>query len=214
MKTHKPVEGQSTGGGHLSAEQLRRMEENRRKAREKLAAKRLQPSPSSSHSTYKRVSVPPRGDLGPPPAKRPAIMTNPQHSSAQHKHMLPTTGYHGNHLRQFPQTSRSSSHEMPITSNSHCPVSKPRTFPPAVPSSATDFYTNPKSTVRTSTVSQKTQVPKFAPLQAKIKANMVLISRARFKVVVPYDSTVIELFKKMPTKSYGKCYQENTVSVE
>lgn len=224
MKTHKPIEGQSTGSGHLSVEQMRRMEENRRKAREKLAAKRLQHPPSSNHSASQGGSVAPRGDLGPPPAKRPA-MTNPQYHFAHHKQMLRTTGYHGNQLstsqntqpQQIQQSSQSSTHQTPITSTHICSVSEPRTFPPAVPplvprsrsqaaTSTSMFYTNPSSTVRPSAVSQTPQLVKFAQLQAKIKANMVLISRARFKVAVPYDSTVIELFKKMATKSYGMCY--------
>ena len=46
--------------------------------------------------------------------------------------------------------------------------------------------------------------PKFAALQKRICANLTLVSRTRFKAVVPYDSSLIEVFKKMPSRSYGR----------
>ena len=45
---------------------------------------------------------------------------------------------------------------------------------------------------------------KFTAIQQRIKANLVLVSRSRFKVLVPYNTCVIEIFKKMPSKCYGK----------
>ncbi len=41
-------------------------------------------------------------------------------------------------------------------------------------------------------------------LQKKIKANFVMISRRDFKVMLPFDAQVIEIFKKIKTRSYGK----------
>lgn len=48
------------------------------------------------------------------------------------------------------------------------------------------------------------QVLKFKDL---ITANFVILSRSRFKVQMPYDAEVIEMFKRMKTKSYGKIWQ-------
>ena len=45
---------------------------------------------------------------------------------------------------------------------------------------------------------------KFTAIQQRIKASLVLVSRSRFKVLVPYNTCVIEIFKKMPSKCYGK----------
>lgn len=45
---------------------------------------------------------------------------------------------------------------------------------------------------------------KFTAIQQRIKANLVLVSRSRFKVLVPYNTCVIEIFKKMPSKCYGE----------
>lgn len=41
-------------------------------------------------------------------------------------------------------------------------------------------------------------------LKSVIKANFVILSRSRFKVQMSYDAAVIEIFKKMKTRSYGK----------
>ena len=45
---------------------------------------------------------------------------------------------------------------------------------------------------------------KFTAIQQRIKASLILVSRSRFKVLVPYNTCVIEIFKKMPSKCYGK----------
>jgi hypothetical protein len=47
-------------------------------------------------------------------------------------------------------------------------------------------------------------VEKFTAIQQRIKASLVLVSRSRFKVLVPYNACIIEIFKKMPSKCYGK----------
>ena len=40
-------------------------------------------------------------------------------------------------------------------------------------------------------------------LKKRIKANFVMLSKKQFKVMVPYDASVIEIFKKMNSRSYG-----------
>ena len=52
-------------------------------------------------------------------------------------------------------------------------------------------------------------VQKYTEIQQKIKANFILVSRSRFKVLVPYNNNVIEIFKKMTSKSYGNILIRN-----
>ncbi len=40
-------------------------------------------------------------------------------------------------------------------------------------------------------------------LKPRIKANFVMTSKEEFKVLVPYDAGVLEIFKRMDTRSYG-----------
>ena len=67
------MDRQQSGSGHPSAEQLQRMEENRRKAQAKLAAKRAHPQASLDHGG-RSLSI----QEQPPPAKRPAYITAPK----------------------------------------------------------------------------------------------------------------------------------------
>ena len=69
----RQMDRQWRDSGHPSAEQLQRMEENRRKARAKLAAKRAHPQASLDHGG-RSLSI----QEQPPPAKRPAYITAPQ----------------------------------------------------------------------------------------------------------------------------------------
>lgn len=47
----------------------------------------------------------------------------------------------------------------------------------------------------------------YIPLKAKIKACFVLVSKEKFEVRVPYDTGVINVFKKINTRNYGKLNQ-------
>ena len=38
----------------------------------------------------------------------------------------------------------------------------------------------------------------------KIKLDFTLVSKTRFEVVCPYQATIIEVFKQIPSRSYGK----------
>ena len=76
----------------LSSEQIRRMEENRRQAQQRLSNKRAAAESTSKASSQTRtvaqtaqfVSAPRRAQYGPPPAKRPVL--NPGPSSHQYQH--------------------------------------------------------------------------------------------------------------------------------
>ena len=83
------MEGRQAGSGGLSSQQIQRMEENKRKAKERLSNKRAAGSihsvPSSSSTSVNAQR------LGPPPAKRPVPFTvPPYHHHGNHtEHRLP-----------------------------------------------------------------------------------------------------------------------------
>lgn len=92
---------------------------------------------------------------------------------------------------------------------------------PAVKKSATEFPS------RISTTTNKTSCPNFQPHKksfpdfrnqqgssktfnkpkygnTKIKLDFTLVSKTRFEVVCPYQAVIIEVFKQIPSRSYGK----------
>ena len=211
----------------LSAEQLRRMEENRKKARERLANKRSAPVTTSATSSLNSNT---HFTSQCPPAKRPALVTDAAQSSRPSNNVSSST----HNKYQEPNRFKSQSCSSPSTAVSfstatvtaHCnnPSSlsslnnKPTTSVTSHHGSHTQPFlsssktSGPSSTQLSSSLhpfGASNQPPsiskqlKFVEMQKKIKANMMLISKTRFKVLVPYETNVIEIFKRMPTRSYG-----------
>lgn len=181
--------GRRTGG--LSAEQLHRMEENKRKAQEKLAGKR---SGSSLHVISAGGTS--SETFGPPAAKQPTLETE---NTIGNSHLTDcgtrevakphtSTIVQAPNPHPFHNSSKPSFRSTPSISSKH------------FASSSVKYNKAPSSSTHAS-LSQ----PRFSELQKVIKANFALVSRARFKVLVPYDQKLIEIFKHMPTKSYGEC---------
>ena len=48
--------------------------------------------------------------------------------------------------------------------------------------------------------------PKYG---SKIKLDFTLVSKTRFEVVCPYQAAIIEVFKQIPSRSYGKWFIVN-----
>ena len=91
--------------GGLSSEQIRRMEENRRQAQERLSNKR-------ARSIGLPLSVPiiSAQRCGPPPAKRPSFTDPPLQHLDEHKVEPPSTSTHGSSYRlQYAATQGSQS---------------------------------------------------------------------------------------------------------
>lgn len=40
-------------------------------------------------------------------------------------------------------------------------------------------------------------------LQQTVKADLVIVSKSHFKVVAPYDTQLVGIFKRMPSRMYG-----------
>ena len=146
----------ATGGGEagscssrLSAEQLKRIEENRRRARERLA---------------RRNAEEPR---------------NTARSSSLSQQSLKAPG------------SRLSAKPHPTTPNDW----------PSGTKDKTSFAVHVKRPATTSTSSKK--YVEF--VRPTIKANLMLTSRKKFEIIVPYDRQAIEVFKKTPTNTYREC---------
>ena len=194
--------GDNSLRGSLSAEQLLRMEENRRRAQERLAGKRAHthvarsgisnlPSRSRPLGTQLITSSAGTDQFGPPPSKVPAYSSTSLLSSFQ------TSLQKGNPT----QTCNSSSNIRELsttTTSSHYPNS-------AHYQKNSESSNAAKSSQPVSVAAAVSQL-KFTELQHKIKANVTMVSKTRFKVMVGYDSTLIEIFKKMPTRSYGKTF--------
>jgi len=129
----------------LSEEQLKRIEENKRKAQQKLLERKRQ-CPTIGNSTV-------------PPAKRPVTV--------------------------IPSPSRScNSNEIDGTPNSRLLLNK-----------------NPSGPQQGSSKSFKK--PKYGG-KKPIKLDFTLISKTRFEVESPYQSNIIEVFKQIPSRSYGE----------
>lgn len=131
----------------LTAEQLRRIEENRIRARQKLANRKKREEIISS---------------GPAPGSTPR--------------------------QPWIQPSRTDT-----ATSTNFPFNKPH-------GQLQNVSTAPLAAEKTAT-----QSVKFSEIVRKtIKANLILVSRQRFEVVMPYDVSAIEVFKKMPSNVYSK----------
>ena len=166
----------------ISAEQLKRMEDNKRKARERLAVKKQHPQPEAS---------------GTPPRKRRAVEP-PSHSTATTSCSSSQSLY-----RAQPQAAASVRPASGSFQYTHQSVAKPYCAFQDSPKFYSKTFGHTSSEGSTSKAAPQT---KFSALQKTIKANLTLVSKSRFRVTVPYDLSVLELFKKMPTKSYGNCW--------
>lgn len=80
----------------LSSEQIRRMEENKRQAQQRLSNKRVALPSSSSAQTVSQtawfVSAPQYAQYGPPPPKRPALDPGPSGQQYQHHERIKIIG--------------------------------------------------------------------------------------------------------------------------
>lgn len=150
----------------LSSEQLKRIEENRHRAREKLAS-RTQP-------------------------RQPTLLSRPNSlwKQQQHHRQQPSTSqtHTHTHRTQFYSTNQKStlnihSKQPACTTTQHKPL----------PTACTQRDVTGNNL-------KYTQLPR----PATIKANLRLVSRERFEIIIPYDKLAIEVFKKMPTNSYSE----------
>lgn len=254
----------AAGGGGLSAEQLRRMEENRRKARERLAGKRTTAQLPNGAPSLGR-------GIGPPPVKRQALTSTVKPGGGSHRGNVDVQPLSGS-TSLFQALDRTTvppcsvpQLKQPVLqpsfidrSSSGCPSFQPQgsvimppsfhpksTFPQPLISTSSLPFTHKNSTKgntgTTGIGSQGSQgpdsqhrpsssksplqanksfhslpvcqgavqpgslpQPKFVEMRRAIKATLILTSKTKFKILVPYDLNVIEILKRMPTKSYGK----------
>ena len=181
--------------GVLSVEQLCRMEENRRRAREKLAGKR-------SGLPLAGVMSPPASErLGPPAAKRPTLDTGKITGSSSLTNSSTSAHEPNPNPRPF-LDSKSSKLNISRFQNTASGSTKKLMF-----GSSAGKYNRAHSLSSVSTPSAPLQM-KFNELQKAVKANCTLVSRTRFKVLVPYDPNLIDIFKQVPSRSYGEWYLE------
>ena len=155
----------------LSAEQLKRIEENRHKAKEKLASRKQQQTVSHEKTI----------------------------SSAQ-------TGSQR-------QVSVSTAHSrVPSHITAVCSGEIGRSTNRNVHPKTLEFHTSSTSVTAANKSSHAQQPPaissntvKYTQLVKKtVKANLTLVSKQRFEIVVPYDKLAIEVFKKTPSNAYSK----------
>ena len=179
--------GKLGSGSGLSAEQLRRIEENRHRAREKLAS-RQQPQQVASCTVHQ-------------PATRPTSSSSSEHS--QHFHSHPTNLNHTAGARPYPKPSECRLTRAVPTALSRPPSASHTQQPPAV---ATALSRPPSHTRQAPGLGHaSTANVKFTELVRRtIKANLILVSRQEFEVVIPYDRSTIEVFKKIPSNAYSE----------
>lgn len=174
--------------GVLSAEQLCRMEENKRRAREKLAGKR------SGLPLTGKMSPSVSETLGPPAAKRPTL----------HAGKLTGSSYLTNS-----GTSAQAPNPRPfLDSKFRFQNTAPGSTKKFMFGSSAGKYNKAHSLSAVSAHSAPLQM-KFNELQKAVKANLTLVSRTRFKILVPYDPNLIDIFKQVPSRSYGEWYLES-----
>ncbi len=81
------------------------------------------------------------------------------------------------------------------------------------PGAQSGIYSGGLSSSRKSAVSlvdRQAQQAQVIKLRDRIKADFVILSRSRFKVAMQYDAGVIEVFKRMKTRAYGKTLTKET----
>ena len=169
----------------MSAEQLRRMEENRHQARERLASRRTQCEAGGTAPNHTATYLP----------------TGRNFYSNSHSVILPNRGTQGNFTLHAP------SHP-----SNPAPTPTPWTRIPSTISSTA----HSKPVTQAPSVTTVARAPqqdagagmshlKFSELKRTIQANLMLVSRERFEIVLPYDASAIDIFKRMPSNMYSKC---------
>jgi hypothetical protein len=171
----------------LTADQLYRIEQNKKKAQE--LRKRKQPTK-------------PSGAVKKPPLPKPSTHSSdypdsPQFGTSYFSHSHPKHPSHS-----APSQSASASHyggnrayKVPTTSHQNFKS----------PSLVTDTACHANSaSAFSSTKHTNSSHEQFVKLKDTITANFITLSRTRFKVQMAYDSGVIEIFKRMKTRSYGE----------
>ena len=162
----------SAGVSRLSAEQLKRIEENRQRAREKLSHRKKQVQSNTITQSSPKLSF------------------QKQHPSSSLQVTTDSTA------RRSGENSRDY-----LIGRSHLecqPVSGANTTVQRTVSQQRHGVPGPSS-VGTSNSVRYTELVR----QPTIKANLILVSRQRFQIVVPYDKLAIEVFKKTPSNAYS-----------
>ena len=188
----------------LTAEQLHRIEQNKKKAQERLQAKR-----SSECNRPPQLMKETESAFHPPQPKHPSTQSNNVLQPAAIATRIirnPSSSHHSGHPTFRPPISQSASTirlppHLPTISNllPHASAHKP----------ALSFTSTQSSSSASAAVPSKSSAPgasatvQYVPLKEKIKADFVVTTRNNFKVTIPYDASVIEIFKKMKTRSYG-----------
>ena len=198
MATTEGPAGSCKSGG-LSAEQLRRIEENRHRARERLAGRvhtQQQPSNPAHQSTSSFPS---------------------QSSTSQSLHQSSAQS-RDNSSRHFgvnkpsltvpdgskPSSSCSGSRSISMTSSSSMVggISMTSSSSSRVPAGGISMTSSSKGPVVGG--GQRRCVELVRP---SMRATLRLLPQKRFEVVVPYDKQTIEVFKKTPTNTYSEFQQ-------
>lgn len=159
----------STGGSSaLSAEQLKRIEENRHKAKEKLASRKQQQTisrektiSSTQKSSQRQVSI------------------STAHSRVPSHNAVICSG----DIKRSPNRNV---HPKPLEVDTSVTAANRSTH-------AQQPATSSSNPVKYTQLAKKT-----------IKANLTLVSKQRFAIVIPYDKLAIEVFKKTPSNVYSK----------
>lgn len=194
-------------GSTLTAEQRDRIAQNKKRAQELRNRKRQ--AESQSHFV--------KSTMGPPQSKRatsfapfPTLKSlhannngsscsSPSHSDKR-SYLTPASApssVPANHFSKPTQPKAGHSTQSRFQSSSATPPGNARTHQPNLPcpdgsSSSADL-----------TSKSSGNLGQVHTLKDVIVANFVILSRSRFKVQMAYDAGVIEIFKKMKTRSYG-----------
>lgn len=231
-----PVPAGSLRGAGLTSEQLQRIELNRRRAQDRLSAKRKRKLLDSNYSSQQTLvmgsSV--NKPMLPPQAKRCSAVHDPDN--------IPVQECMSGQSKTFPSSlsssSSSSSSSLPSSSCSSAFYCKPKCTPLSnsistqlqlaagqntsqqllvrpIPQSVgqstnSGLHCNQTSISNSGRLFEQSSARvnpetecQYLSLQKKIKANFVMLSKIRFKVDVPFDAKVIEIFKKIGTRFYG-----------
>ena len=185
MATTEGPAGSCKSGG-LSAEQLRRIEENRHRARERLAGR--------SHTQQQ--------------PSNPAHQSLHQSSAQSHNNSSHHFGVNKPSLTvpdgSKPSSSCSGSRSISMTSSSSMVggISMTSSSSSRVPAGGISMTSSSKGPVVGG--GQRRCVELVRP---SMRATLRLLPQKRFEVVVPYDKQTIEVFKKTPTNTYSEFQQ-------
>lgn len=124
-----------------------------------------------------------------------------QFSSATHLVNAPSVGSNRTAL-QCPTTSSHPS-AYSCTRDSSQSFSSARAAAP-LPSNTSNKTTSLMPQPPSRSIASAASSASYVQLKERVMAKFVMLSKSRFKVEVPYDAEVIEIFKKMKTRSYGE----------